>query len=147
MNKFIKSLFTILALGITLSACDKNDGPNVNNETQEVSALMQNGTWRITSYKDDRRDLTSMFTDYTFTFGGSNQLTALLGTNTYTGTWSITVDDDGPNDLDFNIFFSNPNTLRELNEDWDIISRTESKIVLSDDDDDIEEDVLIFEKQ
>ena len=66
--------------------------------------------------------------------GAGNILSATNGTNTYSGTWSVTSDnslDDSPsNDLDFNIAFSTPANFADLTDDWNIISYTATKIQL-----------------
>jgi hypothetical protein len=63
-------------------------------------------------------------------------LTATNGTNTFTGFWSVTSNnsnDDSPNnDLDFNILFASPANFEDLSDDWDIVSRTTTKIELID---------------
>jgi hypothetical protein len=40
--------------------------------------------------------------------------------------------DDSSDDLDFNIFFNVANDFEDLNDDWDIISQSSSKIELID---------------
>ena len=92
------------------------------------------GTWAITYYFDDA-DETSDYAGYTFTFGASNVITATNGTNTYTGTWTITdsnSSDDSIDDLDFNIVFTAPPDFEELSDDWDIVEVTDTKIELID---------------
>ena len=61
---------------------------------------------------------------------------------TVNGSWSITDDDDdssdddsdgdSSNDIDFNIVFNAPDDFTELSDDWDIISKSDSKIELID---------------
>ncbi|MFN7419673.1 MAG: hypothetical protein ACK5RV_02185, partial [Flavobacterium sp.] len=54
---------------------------------------------------------------------------------TYTGVWSVTdsnSNDDSMDDLDFNIAFTTPANFLELTDDWDIQSRTDTKIELID---------------
>ena len=68
-------------------------------------------------------------------FNPSNgKLTASNSSNTYTGSWSVTKDDsndDNPsNDLDFNIAFTSPENFVDLTDDWNIVSRTDTKIQL-----------------
>lgn len=96
---------------------------------------MTSGTWKITLYNDSGTVKTSNFTGYNFTFGANNSLTASNSTNNYTGTWSVTdsnSNDDSLSDLDFNIIFASPANFQDLSDDWDIISRTDTKIQLID---------------
>ena len=118
------------------SSCSDEDDVAVNNSVDPTPVInvVNNGTWRITLFNDSGVDETLNFTDYDFSFGASNILSATNGTNTYSGTWSVTSDnslDDSPsNDLDFNIAFSTPANFADLTDDWNIISYTATKIQL-----------------
>ena len=116
--------------------CSSDDDSPAPNPAPVINTVTQ-GTWRITNYFDNDSNETSNFTGYNFTFGASNVLTATNGTNTYSGTWSVvsdnSSDDDSPsNDLEFNIAFSCPANFADLTDDWDIVSRTDTKIELID---------------
>lgn len=130
------SAFVFLFVATIISSCSDEDDSAVNNSVDPtpVINIVNNGTWRVTLYEDSSVDETSNFTGYNFSFGAGNVLTATNGTNTYSGTWSVTSDnslDDSPsNDLDFNIAFSTPANFAELTEDWNIISYTSTKIQL-----------------
>ena len=134
------SLIPLLSLIFMLnvaSMCSDDDDSNTSADPTPVINTVTSGTWRITFYEDSGVDETYHFTGYNFTFGASNVLTASNGTNTYTGTWSVTnsdSNDDSPsNDLDFNILFATPAVFAdELSDDWDILSRTATKIELVD---------------
>lgn len=112
---------------------DDNSSSSVNQTT--VVNTVSSGTWRITLYNDSGIIKTNQFTGYNFTFGPSNVLTATNGTQTYTGVWSVTdsnSNDDSLDDLDFNIAFTAPANFLEITDDWDIQSRTDTKIELID---------------
>ena len=134
--KLISAFMFLLLLNIVSSCSDEDDTTVVNNSVDPTPVInvVNNGTWRITLFNDSGVDETLNFTDYDFSFGASNILSATNGTNTYSGTWSVTSDnslDDSPsNDLDFNIAFSAPANFAELTEDWNIISYTATKIEL-----------------
>ena len=134
--KIISAFMFLLLLNIVSSCSDEDDTTVVNNSVDPTPVInvVNNGTWRITLFNDSGVDETLNFTDYDFSFGASNILSATNGTNTYSGTWSVTSDnslDDSPsNDLDFNIAFSAPANFAELTEDWNIISYTATKIEL-----------------
>ena len=62
-------------------------------------------------------------------------MTATNGSNTVTGSWSVTnssSNDDSSNDLDFNISFASPADFAELTDDWDIITYSSTQIELID---------------
>ena len=130
------SAFIFLFIVTIFSSCSDEDDSTVNNSVDPtpVINIVNNGTWRVTLYEDSGVDETSNFTGYNFSFDAGNVLTATNGTNTYSGTWSVTSDnsnDDSPsNDLDFNIAFSAPANFAELTEDWNIISYTAIKVQL-----------------
>jgi len=130
--RLIPLLAALFMLNVA-SMCSNDDSPNSVDPTPVINTAAQ-GNWRVTLFNDSGNDETNHFTGYNFTFGNSNVLTASNGTNTYTGSWSVTSDnsgDDSPsNDLDFNIGFSSPPNFEELSEDWNIISYTTTKIQL-----------------
>ncbi len=100
-----------------------------------VENNVQNGTWRISKFIDSGTEETNHFTGYNFTFNSSGVLHASNGSNSYSGTWSVTdsnSNDDSQNDLDFNINFNVSNDFEDLNDDWDFVSQSETKIELID---------------
>ena len=114
--------------------CTDDDEPS-NNTQNEIESDVQKGTWKITKFIDSDKDETNDFAGYDFTFLSSGVLRADNGTNQYDGTWSITdsnSNDDSQDDLDFNINFNLMNDFEDLNDDWDIISRSSTKIELID---------------
>ena len=140
-TKFIYGLLIMLSFSLMSSTCsDDNDDLNLNDnsaEIKQIKTMVQSGTWRITSFIDSGIDETNHFTGYSFTFNSNGTLTASNGSNTVSGTWSVTDssnsnDDSNSNsDIDFNIFFASPaNFNDDLTEDWEIVTRSASKIEL-----------------
>jgi hypothetical protein len=130
----IKLLSFIIA-GLFLASCSNDDDDRQVSTESEVEANVQKGTWRITKFVDSGDDETNHFAGYAFTFNSSGILDASNGTNNYEGTWSVTdsnSNDDSIDDLDFNINFNLTNDFEDLNEDWDIISQSSTKIELID---------------
>lgn len=130
------SAFALFFILTTAMTCNDNDDSPSNNSVDPTPVIntVNNGNWRITLYNDSGSIETNNFANYIFTFGANNVLTAVNGSTTVTGVWSVTSDnslDDSPsNDLDFNIAFSTPATFTELTEDWNIISYNATKIEL-----------------
>lgn len=130
------SVFALIFMLTTAMTCNNNDDSPSNNSVDPTPVIntVNNGNWRITLYNDSGSIETNNFANYIFTFGTSNVLTAVNGSTTVTGIWSVTSDnsnDDSPsNDLDFNIAFSAPVNFAELTEDWNIISYNATKIEL-----------------
>lgn len=130
------SLIAVFFVVTLVVSCNDNDDDDPNVKTQiQVKTNVERGTWRITKFIDSDKDETNDFAGYNFTFSSSGVLNASNGTNNYEGTWSITdsnSNDDSEDDLDFNIFFDLTNDFEELNDDWDFISQSSTKIELID---------------
>lgn len=132
----------LLSLSLMASACSSDDDgdSSSNSNTQQIIAIentVESGNWRITYFFDTDSDETSDFNGYSFTFSNNGSLTATNGTNTYTGSWSVTdssssSDDNSSDDIDFNISFSSPPDFAELTDDWDIIEYSNTRIELID---------------
>lgn len=126
-------MLIILAGIASTVSCTSDDSSN--NLQATVQSNVQAGTWRITKFIDSGVDETSDFSGYNFSFNSPNILTASNGVNNYQGNWSITrsnSNDDSPNDLDFIINFNLTNDFEDLNDDWDFISQSATKIELID---------------
>ena len=148
---FKLTLLLLFGLALVITACPSDDDNSNNTSTQKIiEANVESGTWIITSFIDSGTDETNYFTGYIFTFYSSGVLNANNGTNNYDGTWSISdssSDDDSQDDLEFNINFNLTNEFEELNDDWDFISHTSTKIELIDISGvNSETDYLTFEK-
>jgi hypothetical protein len=135
----MKNLIYGLLVFSLLTGCNESDDKkNDSQKITEIENTVTTGKWKITLFSEDGTVETATYSDYQFTFtegSPSNTISATDGANTYQGSWSITDDnsnDDSNNyeDLDFNIFFSTPSDLTELNEDWEVISMTDTKIEL-----------------
>lgn len=139
--KKMKISVAAMILAVAFASCSDDDNNSLNPAAQQIQQTVstaQSGTWRITRYIDSGNVETNDFAGYNFTFGANNALTAANGTNTYTGTWSVTqsnsVDDDDSGDIDFSIIFNAqaPASFLDLNDDWDLVERTATKITLVD---------------
>lgn len=131
----------LIMVSITSLSCSSDDDNNQEQPDQQVISQIENnlinGSWRITKFIDSDEDETQHFTGFNFTFGTDGLLTAGNGSNTYEGSWSITDsdnsdDDNSTDDLDFNIEFNLSNDFEDLNDDWDIITQSSTKIELID---------------
>jgi hypothetical protein len=131
--KLLWGILLVISFGM-VSCSDNDEGPDLPS-MQEIEDTMNSGNWRITKFIDSGKDETNHFTGYDFVFNENGVLETSNGTNTYSGTWSVSdsnSSDDSPDDLDFNILFNLTNDFEDLNDDWDILSITPSKIELVD---------------
>ena len=138
-KEFYFSLLVMLCFSLMSSSCSNNDddGGVIDNSEQiaQVENTVESGTWRITNFIDSGENETSDFAGYNFSFNSDGSLDATNGTDTLTGTWSVTDDSSSSDDdIDFNIFFPVPDTndFEDLNDDWDIVSYTSTRIELID---------------
>ncbi len=155
-NTLIKS--AILALALIAVGCSSDSEDDLTQDPtvsiQAVTDIAVSGSWTISSYVDSGTDETSDYNGYTFNFSADGSLEAVNGTTVVTGSWSVTNDDssddddyDSDDDIDFNIFFSAPPIFEELTDDWDIVSRSSTRIELIDiSGGDGSTDFLVFEK-
>ncbi len=145
MNKQIFMITAVFFGLLTSVSCSSDDDSNNSNtnaaQIQAAVTAATNGTWRISNFIDSGQNETSDFDGYDFTFASNGTLTATNGTLTQTGTWSVTddsnsSDDDSSNDddIDFNISFpvSDTNNFEDLNDDWDVVSTSDTQISLID---------------
>jgi hypothetical protein len=135
-KNFKTILFLVFAGLLTFTSCSSNDddnNPPIDQIQIQVKNNVQQATWRITKFIDSGDNETNHFTGYNFTFGSNGTLTASNGSNTFNGTWSITdsnSNDDSQDDLEFIIIFNLTNDFEDLNEDWDFVSQSPTKIEL-----------------
>jgi len=148
MKNRLKLFAALTLFSLTFLACSNDDNASDDSSPSGTSAdqtaeIAQDGTWKITYFYDSDEDETSDFAGYVFTFAENGVLTAVKGSETVTGTWSVvddsgnsSSDDDGnsSDDDDFNIFFPVPESDKfdDLIDDWDFISVSNTKIELID---------------
>lgn len=124
--------FYLVLMVLFLSPACKKKQDKVKNQ---IESNVKSGSWKITKFIDSGNDETSNFNGYLFVFGDNGQVSASNGSNSYSGSWSITdsnSNDDSTDDLDFNLNFNTSNGFEDLNDDWDFISQSATKIELID---------------
>ena len=126
--QFSGSFALIVGALFALGSCDKVS-------TKSVEKTVEDGTWRITYFSEDGSVETADYSAYTFDFAADGTVSATNGTTTIAGTWSIKDDnsnDDSSSDVDFNLVFPTTNNFDDLNDDWDIVTKTDNTIELKD---------------
>jgi hypothetical protein len=124
MNTKPFSIFLFFIL--LLSSCKKDD--NSSPDSAKLSNSIQNGTWRITLYNDSGTDELYHFAGYNFTFSNGS-VSAVKNGTTVTGTYHSHTDS---NKKKFVLNFGSTVPFEELNDDWEVIENTDSKIRLQD---------------
>jgi hypothetical protein len=125
----------LLALTVSVMACSKSNDDNVtpDNSTNKVEQV--SGDWTVTYFTDSGKDETSDFSGYRFAFGTDGILTATGSAGTYTGTWWIgdkSGDDDNSSNR-LNIVITGNKAMDHIQDDWVIISISNTEIRLKDD--------------
>jgi major membrane immunogen (membrane-anchored lipoprotein) len=122
MPSFKNTLNFMLLSLFLLIGCSRND------EVPRTSKLLQQGTWKVSLFVDNGTDETHHFSGYVFTFSDSGVINAVkAGAPTVTGSFN-TGSDDSQNKMIIN--FGSAPQFNELNEDWRIIERSNSRIRL-----------------
>jgi hypothetical protein len=143
MKQTIILIVACTLMFFVFSSCQKDDySPAPTSD--EVSKLVQEGTWRIALYYDCGEDETNHFAGYTITFDSTGKITAANGSFIVNGSWgagNINMSEE------FSLFFSKA-PFDEIDDDcWHIIENTTSKIRLEDECDGVnDKDYLTFEK-
>lgn len=118
-----------LMLSFSFVSCFGSDDDDSNNNGG-TSEIVVEGSWRVTLFQEDNSNQTNHFSSYAFTFNTNGSLVAINNLITMTGTWS-TGNDDSSNKLWINFPTADDDSpFEEISEDWQIISKTPSKIEL-----------------
>ncbi|MCB0518218.1 MAG: hypothetical protein H6577_02090 [Lewinellaceae bacterium] len=114
---------------VAVSCNNSDDSPDPSNNNSQV--LTQGGTWKVTYYFDKDKVETSDFSGYTFNFQSSGAFESTRNGTTTTGSWQTTSDDGSQRLVISTSSSSKP--LSNLDDNWIIVTMTDSKIELKDD--------------
>lgn len=134
------ALLAVLATGCQ-NKTSTNIAPGNNNP---ISGTVTSGKWIISYFYDNDKEETSDYSGYSFEFKTDKTLSASRSGITTTGTWNETIDDGLPRLVI--MLNTTDDKLAELNDDWVIEAKTDTKIKLKDDNPDRNEQ-LHFDKQ
>lgn len=139
-----KSLLILALMGgaLAFTSCKKEDFTS-----DAVTTTLKAGSWKITSYKESKDDHSSDFTGYIFTFNADGTALAVKGTDSTSGTWSSS-DNNDDNSAHLTLNFGAADPLKEIADDWHVTDQTSVLISLEDvSGGNGGTDVLKFEKQ
>lgn len=125
-----KTLFLMMFAATALMACNKDKGKATSDS---VGKVLQQKTWRMTLYFDNGDDKLTNYTGYAFTFSANNTVTAVRNFVTKTGVWKDTVWTDTVTKItapSFYMDFGNDKPFRDLNKNWEIVSKDTKSIHL-----------------
>jgi hypothetical protein len=119
-----------LLLGLT--ACTNGTDDPLTTGDDISNGLSNQGDWRVSYFFDKDKVETHKFSGYTFQFKADGKFEAYQNDNLIrTGTWQVRAGSNSTQRLVIEVGLGKP--LEELNDDWIIISMTNSKIELKDD--------------
>ncbi len=126
----MKNLFILFTI-ISLAACSSNDdsGDANTNEFEQIESTLPQGQWEVSKLIEDESDHTIDFESFVFTFKEDGTVVAQNDLFTENGTWAYDNSSSGSEKL--KLQFSGTTPFDKIDEDWDIVSVTNSKIELS----------------
>lgn len=152
-KKNFGSAMCIILIVFTIFSCGFGRSNHVGIQTEnDIWETFSTATWKITKFKKEGISQQQYYTYYIFYFSSNNQIAVKEGSNNYSGRWQIETsenEDDSPKaDVDFSMAFQPNDKLSELAASWQIVERSESKMVLNKVSDSGKEiDSLVFEKR
>lgn len=124
MRTYSIAVFFIIA-GLAIS-CSKSDS------NENVNTVISQGNWIVHLYTKNGTNETSSYSGYVFTFAQGGTMTVVKGATTYTGTWAV-VQDSGKTKLVITwTSIGLPSALSEIDEDWLLVSSSDTLIELED---------------
>lgn len=123
----LKSMHVFVLLSsLFLISCQRNNSADLTQI--QVTTTIQSGTWKVTLFNDNGIDETSNFNGFSFTFNANGTATATRNSLVTDGSWVSGTDDSKVKlILDFGV----ASPLDELNEDWRVLERTDTRIKLT----------------
>jgi hypothetical protein len=130
-RKIMKKILILLAI-VTFASCSSDDDSgNVNtNEFENIITTLPQGEWKVSKLIDGQSDHTVDFETFIFTFKEDGTVMAKNDLFTENGTWAY--DNSSSSSEELVLQFSEQTPFDEINDDWDIVSVTNSQIELSD---------------
>lgn len=144
----MKKILIIATIIVFASCSTDDDSGSVNTpEFEQIETILPQGKWEVSKLIENDADSTATFESFDFTFKTDGSVIAQNDLFTENGTWAY---DNESNDDDEELIlqFTNTTPFNKINDDWDIISVSSSKIELKEDDGDenSETAILVFSK-
>lgn len=105
------------------------EGCSGGGNTTELTNIFIDGQWFVQSYIDDGDDETNDYNSYVLTFNADGSVLAVSSNNTISGTWSVVISSNG---LDVLLDFGTAIPFDEFNDDWDVVTYTNTRVELFD---------------
>jgi hypothetical protein len=125
----MKNLFLFCSFCLMLASCQTEESLSLPDDPDLMQDQLQRGTWFISEFMDDGRDISRRFNGVGFEFKENGVVEARSSTMLRVGSWRLFVDDGRPQ-IEKNFIEQSP--WDELNEDWYIVRATSEEIILED---------------
>jgi hypothetical protein len=126
-----KFMFVALSMLLLVGIGCGNSDDDLSTDNSITQSLTNPSGWKVTWYWDKDKDETNDFSGYVFQFLDNGSFVATRNGSTVTGTWQVT-SNDGSQRLVINSG-STTKPLSDLDDDWIITEKTDSRIKLKDD--------------
>ena len=127
----MKRIFILISFIAFASCSSDDDAGNVNtNEFEHIKSTLPQGEWKISKFIDIETDKTSAFESFVFTFNEDGSVTAQNDLFTENGIWAY--DNTSNNAEELVLQFSEQVPFDEINDDYDIVSVSNSTVELAD---------------
>lgn len=126
MRKIIIVLISIVMISFIASCNDTGKDNDIR-----LTYTLERSSWRVTYFvKASSDEMGNIFRGYNFKFKSTNVVTAYDATTSIDGKWSAWSDGDGHSMLviDFGIIPE----FRNLNDDWQVLELTDTKVRMID---------------
>lgn len=128
----MKRLFLLLAVVVFASCSSDDDAGDVfTNEFEQIKTTLPDGQWKISTFIDGQTDKTSAFESFVFNFNEDGTVVGTTDLFSETGTWAYNNTSSTSEKLV--LLFGETDPFPEINNDWNIVSVSNSKVELSDD--------------
>lgn len=115
-----------------------------SNITNDLNDIIVDGHWLVANFNNSGSDETSNYNDYELTFNSDGIVIAVNSNNTFSGTWSTTVN---YGELKLSLEFDTQTPFDEFNNNWIVYDLNTDRIELKTlDGGGTIDDVLVFEK-
>ncbi|MBL7910009.1 MAG: hypothetical protein JNJ41_02995 [Bacteroidia bacterium] len=132
IKTLIKLTFVVALAILSFMACRKDSAASPTVVAASNSSINHNitqGAWKVTEFTEENTNKTDHYFGYEFRFNTNSTVDAFSLTNSISGTWSTRTDSGY---LKMDLKFSNSTFFKELNEDWQVVSQSATKIKLLD---------------
>lgn len=127
----MKKILILLAV-VVFASCSKDDkaGDAHTTKFEQIKTTLPEGQWKVSTFIVGQSDKTSDFESFVFTFNQDGTMIGDTDLFSETGTWIY--DNTSSTSEKLVLLFGETDPFPELNDDWDILSVSNSRVELSD---------------